>query len=271
MKRMVLMISDGTGITVESLGNSLLTQFEDIEFEKEILPYVNSIEQAEEIIIKINDAYQLTKIKPLVFYTLINPEIRLHLKTAQACFFDLFGSFLDPLEKELEIKSSYTVGRAHSLSNTQSYEHRIKAINFALAHDDGIKPHEYNKAEIILIGVSRAGKTPSCLYMALQFGILAANYPFTIEDIDKFELPNTLKAHKKKLFGLTINPNRLSQIRSERQPQSQYASIHQCRLEISEIERLYLREQIPFINSTSFSIEEITTKIISAAGIKRRI
>lgn len=270
MKRHVFMISDGTGITAENLGNSLLSQFENIDFEKFTLPYIDSAAKAKKTVVKINHCFAETNIKPLVFMTLINPEIANTVKTANACVFDLFNTFLNPLESELGIKSSYTVGRMHGVANSKSYIHRIEAIDYALAHDDGIKIQGYNRADIVLIGVSRSGKTPSCLYMALHFGILAANYPFTEEDLTDFQLPKSLKPFKNKLFGLTIDAERLHHIRTERQPNSRYASANQCRFEVAEVEAMYQRENIPFLNSTRFSIEEIATKIMATAGIKRR-
>ncbi|MCP0913276.1 MULTISPECIES: posphoenolpyruvate synthetase regulatory kinase/phosphorylase PpsR [Legionella] len=271
MKRYIFMVSDGTGITAESLGNSLLTQFEQIQFEKQTIPYVDSIEKAEAVINKINHCYEETGIKPIVFLTLVNPEISAHIKNSKASIYDLFNTFLAPLEQELNTKSSYTVGRTHGVSDTQSYNQRIEAVNYTLAHDDGIKIKDYDKADIVLIGVSRCGKTPSCLYMALQFGILAANYPFAEEELADFRLPDVLRPYKHKLFGLTIDPQRLQHIRTERRPNSQYASTEQCRREIAEVEAMYKQENIPFINSTRYSIEEITTKIMATAGIKRKI
>ncbi len=271
MKRFVFMISDGTGITAESLGNSLVTQFEQVEFEKLTIPYVDTIEEAKAVIARLNQCYEETGIKPLVFITMVNPEICALIKLANASVFDLFNTFLAPLEQELNIKSSYTVGRTHAVANTESYDQRIEAVNYTLDHDDGIKTRDYAKADIILIGVSRCGKTPSCLYMALQFGILAANYPFAEDELADFRLPELLRPYKNKLFGLTIDPQRLQHIRTERRPNSQYASSEQCRLEVSEVEEMYQRENIPFLNSTRYSIEEITTKIMASAGIKRKI
>ena len=270
MKRSVFMISDGTGITAESLGNSLLTQFDAIEFEKQTMPYVDSMKKATGVVEAINALYTTESIKPLVFMTLLNPEISAYIKTAHACVIDLFSTFLAPLEDELKMKSSFTVGRTHGVANARSYDQRIEAVNFALAYDDGIKTRGYEKADIILIGVSRCGKTPTCLYMALQFGILAANYPFTDDDVTHFHLPESLTPHKNKLFGLTIDPQRLQHIRTERCPNSHYASPEQCRIEVSEIEAMYQKEKIPYINSTRYSIEEIATKILAIAGIKRR-
>ncbi|CEG56996.1 posphoenolpyruvate synthetase regulatory kinase/phosphorylase PpsR [Legionella fallonii] len=271
MKRYVFMLSDGTGITAETLGHSLITQFENIEFEKQTIPYIDSVQKAETVVLRINQTFEEQGIRPLVFMTLVNPEIRQHIKKANACVFDLFSTFIGPLETELLEKSSYTVGRTHGVADDKSYSHRIEAVDFALAHDDGIKTRGYEKADIILIGVSRCGKTPSCLYMALQYGILAANYPFTEEDLMGFKLPEVLRSYKQKLFGLTIDTQRLQQIRSERRPNSKYASAEQCRLEVTEVETMYQREKIPYINSTKYSIEEIATKVLAAAGLQRKI
>jgi len=271
MKRFVFMISDGTGITAESLGNSLVSQFEQIEFEKQTIPYVDTAEKAEAVIVKLDTCYQETGVRPLVFMTLINSDISAQIKKSQASIFDLFSTFLDPLEQELNTKSSYTVGRTHGVANVKSYDQRIEAVNYALAHDDGIKIREYDKADIILVGVSRCGKTPSCLYMALQFGILAANYPFAEDELADFRLPDLLRPYKSRLFGLTIDPQRLQHIRTERRPNSQYASAEQCRIEVAEVEEMYQRENIPYLNSTRYSIEEITTKIMAAAGIQRKL
>lgn len=270
MKRHVFMLSDGTGITAETLGDSLISQFEQIEFEKLTIPYIDSIQKAEEVVLRINQSYDNQHIKPLVFMTLVNPEIRACINKSKGCFFDLFSTFIGPLEVELQEKSSYTVGRTHGVINNKTYLHRMAAIDFALNHDDGVKTRGYENADIILIGVSRCGKTPSCLYMALQYGILAANYPFTDNNLAEFNLPEVLRPYKKKLFGLTIDSHRLQQIRSERRPNSQYASAEQCRLEVCEIEAMYKKENIPYIDSTKFSIEEISTKILVYAGLARR-
>lgn len=271
MKRFVFIISDGTGITAESLANSLMTQFENITFEKQTIPYLDSVEKATALMNQVNDCFEETGIKPLIFMTLVDSEISTYIKQSNACIFDLFSTFLAPLEQELDTKSSYTVGRTHGVADIELYNHRIEAVNYTLDHDDGIKTRDYNKADIILIGVSRCGKTPSCLYMALQFGILAANYPFTDDELTDFRLPEALKPYKKKLFGLTIDPERLQHIRTERRPNSQYASADQCRLETSEVEAMYQQENIPYLNSTRYSIEEIATKIMTSAGLKRKL
>ena len=271
MKRFVFIISDGTGITAESLAHSLMTQFDNIEFEKRTIPYLDSVDKAHKLVLQLNQCYEETGTKPLVFMTLVDPNISACIRDSMASIFDLFNTFLLPLEKELQAKSSYTVGRTHGVADLESYNQLIEAFNYTLAHDDGIRPRDYDKADIVLIGVSRCGKTPSCLYMALQFGVLAANYPFTDDDLSDFRLPEVLKPYKKKLFGLTIDVERLQHIRTERRPNSQYASTEQCRLETSEVEAMYQRENIPFLNSTRYSIEEIATKIMTSAGIQRRL
>lgn len=271
MKHPVFMISDGTGITAEHLGNSLLSQFEDIEFDKQIQPYIDTVEKAKQLVESIQEAFNRTGLKPLLFTTLINPEIVTIFKQSPASFFDLFNTFVGPLENVLQKKSSFRVGRAHGFSDIHAYNHRLEALDYALIHDDGLKMRGYEKADIILIGVSRCGKTPSCLYMALQFQILAANYPFTEEDMEIDRLPESLASYKEKLFGLTIDPVRLQHIRNERRPESRYASLKQCQYEVAVVEALYKKENIPFLNTTRYSVEEISTKIIATTGLTRRI
>ncbi len=270
MKRQAFFISDGTGITAETLGHSLLAQFESINFEQTTLPYIDSTEKAQEVTNKLNKISLETGLKPIVFDTIVNQDIREVISKADAFKVDIFATFLSPLEKELQIESSYSVGKSHAGGDNAGYKSRINAVNFALDNDDGSKIKHYGEADIILIGVSRSGKTPTCLYLALQFGIKAANYPLTEEDLQNFSLPESLKVHKNKLFGLTIDPERLAAIRNERKANSQYASLAQCYYETEEVEHLYQQEQIPFLSTTDLSVEEISTKIMLKAELKRR-
>lgn len=265
------MISDGTALTVESLGNSLLTQFESVKFITQVFPFIDSLEKAEDLCKKIVADYENNNLKPLVFMTLVDPKIADLVRATGACVFDFFESFLAKIEKELNVNASDIAGRAHAVSSSEKYNLRIDAVNYALTFDDGMKLNGYDRADIILIGVSRCGKTPSCLYMALQFGVFAANYPLTDESLSNCKLPDILRSYKHKLFGLTIDPQRLSDIREERRPNTQYSSIAQCRREVRDVETMYKNERIPYINSTTFSIEEITTKIMSVAQLKRKI
>lgn len=270
MKRQAFFISDGTGITAETLGHSLLAQFESIDFIQTTLPYIDTTEKAHEVTSRLNKIKSDTGLQPIIFDTIVNQEIRDIISKANAFKVDIFATFLSPLEKELKIESSYSVGKSHAGGNDAGYKSRIDAVNFALDNDDGSKLKHYDKADIILIGVSRSGKTPTCLYLALQFGIKAANYPLTEEDLHNFELPDALKKHKHKLFGLTIDPERLAAIRNERKANSRYASIAQCYYETEEVEHLYQQEQISFLSTTDLSVEEISTKIMLKAELSRR-
>jgi regulator of PEP synthase PpsR (kinase-PPPase family) len=269
-RRTVFFISDGTGITAQMLGHSLLTQFEGVEFNQITLPFVDSTEKAEDCLARI-EAAGANGSQPVVFSTLVNHDVRTVLRKANALFLDFFETFIDPLEAGLGVKSSHTIGRSHSAMDKKEYHQRIEAINFAMAHDDGASHRELGQADVILIGVSRSGKTPTSLYLALQFGVKAANYPLIPEDFQRMKLPEALRLHKPKLFGLTIAPERLHEIRKERRPDSRYAALDNCRYEVEEAETLMRREGIHSINSTSKSIEEIATTILRELRIHRQI
>lgn len=269
MRRTAFFLSDGTGITAETLGNSLLTQFEGINLERITIPYVDTPEKAQRAVSRINAATRQDGAPALVFDTIVKKEVRDLIMASDGVCFDVFDTFLKPLEQELGLSSSYTSGKCHSIVEFNTYHRRIDAVNFALENDDGGRYQDYHKADIILIGVSRCGKTPTCLYMALQFGIKAANYPFTPEDLETTDLPEVLKSHQKKLFALTIDPFQLSGIRHERRANGRYASIEQCEWEVAQAEKIFRQHQINFINTTQFSIEEIATRIIDEAGLAR--
>ncbi len=271
MKRTAFFISDGTGITAETLGQSLLAQFETISFTKLTRPYIDSVDKARAMVQQINNAAEKDGARPIIFDTVVNQEIRDVLAQSDGFMIDIFSTFLSPLEQELTSHSSYSVGKSHSIASSSNYMERIEAVNFALDNDDGARTHYYDKADLILVGVSRCGKTPTCLYMAMQFGIRAANYPLTEEDMERLQLPTALKPYKHKLFGLTIDPDRLTAIRHERKPNSRYASFAQCEFEVREVENLFRRENIPYINSTHFSVEEISAKILVEKGVERRL
>lgn len=269
MKRHVFFISDGTGITAETLGHSILSQFESIEFEQSRIPYVESTERAHAAVAKINEEAQKNDSRPIVFSSLVKPAEREILANCNAFVMDLFASFVSPLETELGVTSSKTIGQSHGIINEDDYGVRIDAVHFALDNDDGARTRMYDQADIILTGVSRSGKTPTCLYLALQFGIRAANYPLTEDDLDDIRLPKCLREHKDKLFGLSIDPERLANIRQERKANSRYASIRQCEDEIRGAEAIFNKERVPYINSTHFSIEEISTKILAEMKINK--
>ena len=270
MKRTAFFISDGTGITAETLGQSLLAQFDSIPFNKFTRPYIDTPDKARNMVAQINAAAERDGMRPIIFDTIVNQDIREILATSNGFMIDIFSTFLSPLEQELTAHSSYSVGKSHSIGGNSNYMERIEAVNFALDNDDGARTHYYDKADLILVGVSRCGKTPTCLYMAMQFGIRAANYPLTEDDMGRLQLPAVLKKYQHKLFGLTIDPDRLTAIRHERKPNSRYSSFAQCEFEVREVENLFRRENIPNINSTHFSVEEISAKILVEKGVERR-
>jgi len=271
MQRSAFFISDGTGITAEVLGQSLLAQFEGIDFKKLTVPYIDSLEKAQTLVQQINHAAREDGMRPIIFDTVVNQHIREVLAQSNGFMIDIFSTFLSPLEQELQSHSSYSVGTSHAIDRNSHYMERMAAVNFALDNDDGARTHYYDKADLILLGVSRSGKTPTCLYLAMQYGIRAANYPLTEEDMEQPKLPSALTAYRHKLFGLTIDPKRLSSIRNERRANSRYASTSQCEFEVREVEQLLRRENIPFINSTHFSVEEISARILLEQGIERRL
>ena len=270
-RRTVFFVSDQTGVTAETMGHSLLTQFEGLEFRQVTLPFIATIDKAEEAVRKINATGHEDGVRPIVFSTLVKEDLRHVVKRSHGLFLDFFDAFLGPLERELEVKSSERAGRAHGIADQVIYSTRIDATNFALAADDGAVSADYDRADVILIGVSRSGKTPTCIYMAMQYGVFAANYPFTEDDFDSKQLPAPVRGHTRKLFGLTIGSTRLQQIRNERRPGSRYASIAQCEFEVRSAENLFHRHGIPSIDTTECSIEEIASRIIDRMGIERRL
>jgi regulator of PEP synthase PpsR (kinase-PPPase family) len=268
IKRTVFFISDGTGLTAEALGHGLLTQFEDVEFKQVRIPFLDTIEQAQEAVSRINAHGEADGLRPIVFTTLVNQAVASIVHQADAFCLSYFDTFLAPLEAELGVKSSHTVGRSHSSVDSSDYKKRIEAINYTLAHDDGITDRDLEAADVILVAVSRCGKTPTSLYLAMQFGLKAANFPLIPEDFDRGCLPGSLEQHRGKLFGLTIQPERLHQIREERRAGSQYASLPNCRFEVAEAEKMMRREGIRWLDSSAKSIEEIATTILQELKLR---
>src|SRR5499427_9545088 len=221
-----------------------MTQFEGLEFRPVTLPFVSTLDKAREAVRRIDRAAQEEGMRPIVFSTLVQDDLRDVLITANGLYLDLFSTFVGPLERELNTRSTHRAGRAHGIADLAAYTTRINATNYALANDDGTGG-DYAHADVILVGVSRSGKTPTCLYMALQYGIFAANYPLTEDDLESGELPRRLGAHRGKLYGLTIKPERLQQIRNERRPESRYASRQQVQYEVRAAEALFTRYAVP--------------------------
>jgi regulator of PEP synthase PpsR (kinase-PPPase family) len=260
--RTVFFVSDGTGITAETFGNAILAQFE-FKPRHVRLPFIDSVDKAHQVVRQVNHTADLEGRRPVVFTTLVNVDVLQVIEEGcRAMVLDMFGTFVRPLEIELGMKSSHRVGRFADVSKSKEYHDRIEAINFSLAHDDGQSNRDLEQADVILVGVSRSGKTPTSLYLAMQHGLKAANYPLIPEDFDRRQLPPALAPHRKKIFGLTIQPERLSEIRNERRPNSRYASLESCRHEVAEAEAMMRREGIRWLSTTTKSIEEIATTIL---------
>jgi regulator of PEP synthase PpsR (kinase-PPPase family) len=271
-QRTVFFISDRTGITAEMLGNSLLTQFDDFQFQRVTIPFVDTPEKIDEAVRQVNATAESQGRRPIVVSSVVSETMsEIIRRDANALTLDLFQIFIQPLEAELGSKSSHAAGRSHGIANSHEYFARMEAINFAQAHDDGAATRELGKAQVILVGVSRCGKTPTTLYLALQFGVKAANFPLTPDDFADRVLPRSVLPFKDKLFGLTIAPERLHEIRQERRRGSPYAALDNCRYEVREAEQLMNREGIPMIDTTSKSIEEIAATILHRAKLARHI
>ncbi|MBT8101741.1 MAG: kinase/pyrophosphorylase [Gammaproteobacteria bacterium] len=271
VKRAVFFLSDQTGVTAEALGHSLITQFPGQSFREMTVPFIDSEDKAREAVRTIDAASKNDALKPLVFSTLVQPDLRTIVRDADGLHLDIFDAFLEPLSSELKQQPTVTLGGAHGMSDIDAYMKRIEATNFALANDDGGVSRDYDVADVILVGVSRSGKTPTCLYLALQYGVYAANYPLTDEELETGTLPDFLIEQKQKLFGLTIAPLRLQQIRKERRPMGNYSSAQQVRFELREAAKMFRRYGIPHVDTTEFSIEEISSRILDSTGVERRV
>lgn len=262
IQRPVFFISDSTGITAETLGHSLLTQFESVKFDIQVLRYIDSVEKAQQAHQAIVDIGKSTNSRPLVFSTVVDAELRNILAQGKVQFFDFMEEFISPLEKELATSAISQVGHSHAATVDNEYEHRMDAVTYALKNDDGGDTRHYDQADIIIIGVSRSGKTPTCLYLALHYGLYAANYPFVEQELDNNRLPKVLQPYQDKLFGLGISAERLHQIRSSRRPDSRYAAMHQCQYEVRQLDALFRQYGIPHLDVTRLSVEEIATSIL---------
>jgi regulator of PEP synthase PpsR (kinase-PPPase family) len=259
--RIVFIVSDGTGITAENFSQSILAQFE-LPFKLIRIPFTDSVEKALVAVQAINEAFLRDQVQPIVFTTLVNTELNGIVSKAQGLVLDMFQTFVAPLEQALGLKSTHAMNRLHHNADTAAYKNRIEAINYSLAHDDGQSNQNLADADVILVGVSRVGKTPTSLYLAMQYGLKAANYPLIPEDFERGQLPKDLIAHRSKIFGLMIDPERLSEIRNERRPGSNYAKLENCRYEINEAPDMMRRQSIPWVLTTSKSIEEIATTVL---------
>ncbi|KDE01302.1 kinase/pyrophosphorylase [Bordetella bronchiseptica SBL-F6116] len=247
----------------------MLSQFDEVNFKPVRLPFIDTLDKAREVVARINRNALEAGVPPIVFSTLVNPEILALVRQSNGVFLDLFGTFVSHIEQALGLKSSHSIGRSHMAANSEKYRNRIDAINFSLAHDDGQFVNQLDQADVILVGVSRCGKTPTSLYLAMQYAVKAANFPLTPDDFERGALPKTIAPYRGKLFGLSIQPERLAEVRNERRPNSHYARLEQCRYEVAEAERMMRREGISWLSTTTKSIEEIATTVLQEVGLER--
>ncbi len=262
MKRTVFFVSESTGITAETMGHSLLSQFDTMDFEQVYMPYINTDLRAKALTERMQEAADRDGVRPIVFATMLDAEIGDILREGNCFYLELFEGYIEPLSQELGVPPSRRSGRSHAITKPSSYTKRIEAINFAMANDDGVRPDNFHRADVVLTGVSRSGKTPTCLYLAMHYGLRSANYPITEEDFERGDVPQVVWDVRHKLFALTIDAQRLQLIREERRPGSKYASLKRCQDDIRLASGIYKRLGIPVLNTTSQSIEEISTQIL---------
>ncbi|RRQ22781.1 pyruvate, water dikinase regulatory protein [Thiohalobacter thiocyanaticus] len=257
----VFLLSDHTGITVDKLARSLLSQFSGLQFEIHSLSFVDSPEAVRAAVERIDASAGVRGEPPLVFATLIDPALREQLRGCRGQVFDIYALLLQPVAEALHTQATPRRGQTHGRTDN-GYLDRIGALEFALATDDGVAVKRYQNADVILIGLSRSGKTPTSLYLALQYGLRAANDPLTEEDLDSPRLPERLQAFRHKLVALRIDPERLHRVREQRRPDSRYASQVQCRYEVRQFESLLSGLDIPVLDSSRMSIEELAASVV---------
>jgi [pyruvate, water dikinase]-phosphate phosphotransferase / [pyruvate, water dikinase] kinase len=257
----VFFLSDSTGISAETMGNALLIQFPDLRFERRLIPFISTIEEARRVV-AILDAAMDGPVTPLAFTTAAVDEIREVLHSSRCPLIDFFDMHMSRVESILGVRGLHVASRLHGVGDIKRYNARMAAVEYAIEHDDGQSTRALDKADVILIAPSRCGKTPTTMYLALQHGVFVANYPLVEDDFDTADLPRPVRRLRDHCFGLTTTPGRLSQVRQERRPNSRYASLEQCTYELRQAEALYHRQRIPVVNSSAKSVEEMSTVIL---------
>ena len=259
----VFFLSDSTGISAETMGNALLIQFPERRFERRLIPFISSVEEARRVV-AILDAAADGPVTPLAFSTTALEEVRQELLRTKCPLIDFFGMHMEHVESILGAKGIRVAARLHGMGDVKRYNARMAAVEYAIEHDDGQSMRALDKADVILVAPSRCGKTPTTMYLALQHGIFVANYPLVDEDFEIAELPRPVRGLRDRCFGLTTTPARLSQVRHERRPNSRYASLEQCSFELRQAEAMYRNHRLPVINSSTKSVEEMSTVILQA-------
>ena len=268
--RPVFFVSNSTGITVETLGRSLLYQFSSKQFESHSLRFIDTVEKANEAVQSINQRGNETGLRPIILSTLVKPELRDVVAKADALYLDVFDMFILPIEEEIGCEAKLGMGRVHGIIDDEYYSARIDAVNYSLKTDDGGGAKAYEQADVILIGASRTGKTPTSLYLAMHYGLKAANYPIVDEELDSHSLPTALKGYSSKVFGLLVTAERLKNIRTKRRPDSTYSSLQQCQYEVRQTKTMFQQQNIPYFDVSSMSVEEIASNIMNMLKISPR-
>jgi [pyruvate, water dikinase]-phosphate phosphotransferase / [pyruvate, water dikinase] kinase len=263
----VFFLSDSTGITAETMGNALLIQFPDLRFERRLIPFISTIDEARRVV-KVLDTAAAGPVTPLAFSTAAVEEVRHELSHTKCPLIDFFDLHMERVESILGTKGIRVAARLHGMGDVKRYNTRMAAVEYAIEHDDGQSMRALDKADVILIAPSRCGKTPTTMYLALQHGIFVANYPLVDEDFDTAELPRPVRGLRDRCFGMLTTPARLSQVRHERRPNSRYASLEQCTYELRQAEAMYRNHRLPVINSSTKSVEEMSTVILQTLNHK---
>ncbi len=257
----VFFLSDSTGISAETMGNALLIQFPDLIFERRLIPFISTVEEARKVV-AILDAAMAGPVTPLAFTTTAVDEVRQELHKTTCPLIDFFDLHMARVESILNSKGMRVAARLHGVGDIKRYNNRMAAVEYAIEHDDGQSMRALDKADVILVAPSRCGKTPTTMYLALQHGVFVANYPLVEEDFDTFELPRPIRQLRDRCFGIVSTPARLAQVRQERRPNSRYASLEQCTFELRQAEAMFRTHNIPVINSSAKSVEEMSTVIL---------
>jgi regulator of PEP synthase PpsR (kinase-PPPase family) len=265
----VFFVSDGTGITAETMGNALLAQFPGLTFDRTLIPFISSVDEARDVVARI-DAAMDGPVPPLVFSTAVVDEVREELHRTQAPIIDFFGIHMSHVEAQLGRRALREVRRLHGVGDAQRYNARMAAVEFAIEHDDGLTSRHMDRADVILLAPSRCGKTPTSMYLALQHGLFVANYPLVDEDLQTTDLPRPVRDFRERCFGLTTTVARLSRVRQERRPDSRYASEEQCRYELQRANAMYKAHSLPTVDTSAASVEEIATVVIQTLAQARR-
>lgn len=258
----VFFLSDSTGISAETMGNALLIQFPNLRFERTLIPFISSVDEARAVVARLNEALDTSPRTPLVFTTAASDEVRLELRRTRCPLIDFFDLHMQQVEAILDTPGERLAARLHGVGDIKRYNSRMQAIEYTIEHDDGQSVRSLDKAEVILVAPSRCGKTPTAMYLALQHGLFVANYPIVEEDLEVTELPRPVRHLRERCFGLMTSPQRLSAVRQERRPGSQYASLEQCTFELRRTEAMFKRHRLPVVDSSTKSVEEISTMIL---------